>query len=253
MADKITLGSIASFQNDTTAVAQYNANNALITAAFDNTLSRDGTSPNQMNSALDLNGNTLLNGTTSGLIAANIPFTPIGGITSNNVQAMGAELDTKKAAISNLSSVAFSGASTDLIGNIITWTPTLTCVTPGDLNIVYSTRLGYYTILGNHSVHVHFEMTTSTFTYTTAAGNVQIQGFPFTVASGPVVLGPLNFGGINKAGGYTQLYFGTGLGGGVSNFNMKASGMNLANAPVVITDMPSAGTVLLQGDCVVFI
>lgn len=61
MTDKITLGSISSFQNDTTATAQYNANNALLTTAIDNTLSRDGTSPNQMNSTLDMNSNTLIN------------------------------------------------------------------------------------------------------------------------------------------------------------------------------------------------
>lgn len=66
MTDKITLGNIASFQNDATAIAQYNANNALITAAFDNTLSRDGTSPNQMGASLDMNGHTILNGNLSG-------------------------------------------------------------------------------------------------------------------------------------------------------------------------------------------
>lgn len=61
MADKITLGSIASFQNDTSAVTQYNANNALITTALNNTLSRDGTSPNQMSTSLDMNSNQILN------------------------------------------------------------------------------------------------------------------------------------------------------------------------------------------------
>lgn len=66
MTDKITLGSIASFQNDATAIAQYNANNALITTAINNTLSRDGTSPNQMGANLDMNSNQILNGNISG-------------------------------------------------------------------------------------------------------------------------------------------------------------------------------------------
>lgn len=61
MTDKITLGSIASFQNDSTAVAQYNSNNALITVALDNTLSRDGTSPNQMLNTLDMNSFNIVN------------------------------------------------------------------------------------------------------------------------------------------------------------------------------------------------
>lgn len=39
----------------------YNDNNALIEAAFDNTLSRDGTTPNQMESALDMNSNDIDN------------------------------------------------------------------------------------------------------------------------------------------------------------------------------------------------
>lgn len=61
MTDKIVLGSIATFQNDTSAVAQYNANNALLTLALDNTLSRDGTSPNQMSSSLDMSSNRIIN------------------------------------------------------------------------------------------------------------------------------------------------------------------------------------------------
>lgn len=61
MTDKITLGSIATFQNDTSAVAQYNANNATLTSALDNTLSRDGTQPNQMGAALDMNSNRVIN------------------------------------------------------------------------------------------------------------------------------------------------------------------------------------------------
>lgn len=39
----------------------HNANNDKIEAAFANTLSRDGSSPNQMNADIDLNGNDLLN------------------------------------------------------------------------------------------------------------------------------------------------------------------------------------------------
>lgn len=61
MTDKITLGSMVSFQNDNTATVQYNSNNALITTAFDNTLSRDGTSPNQMGSNLDMNSFPITN------------------------------------------------------------------------------------------------------------------------------------------------------------------------------------------------
>lgn len=58
---KITLTDIANLQNPTTAVNAINSNSAVIQTAFDNTLSRDGTSPNQMGSNLDMNGNTVIN------------------------------------------------------------------------------------------------------------------------------------------------------------------------------------------------
>jgi hypothetical protein len=44
-----------------TSVAALNANSALIEAAFENTLSRDGTIPNIMLADIDLNSNDLLN------------------------------------------------------------------------------------------------------------------------------------------------------------------------------------------------
>lgn len=61
MADKITLNTLASIQNDPTAVALINANSATIVSGIDNTLSRDGTSPNQMQAPIDMNGQPLIN------------------------------------------------------------------------------------------------------------------------------------------------------------------------------------------------
>lgn len=58
---KVTLANITSFQNDSSAVATSTANNAAITTAIDNTLSRDGSSPNQMSAALDMNSNRIVN------------------------------------------------------------------------------------------------------------------------------------------------------------------------------------------------
>lgn len=61
MVDKVTLGTITSFVNDTTAANVFNNNMALITTAMDNTLSRDGTVPNQMGATLDMNNNPIIN------------------------------------------------------------------------------------------------------------------------------------------------------------------------------------------------
>lgn len=58
---KITTTNLANLENQTTAVATVNANTNAIVAALDNTLSRDGTTPNQMLSSLDMNSNRILN------------------------------------------------------------------------------------------------------------------------------------------------------------------------------------------------
>jgi hypothetical protein len=61
MTDKITLTPLVNLQNQTTAVNAINTNNAVITTAFDNTLSRDGTSPNTMGSNLDMDNFQIIN------------------------------------------------------------------------------------------------------------------------------------------------------------------------------------------------
>ncbi|SRR6266404_1684510 len=58
---KITLNNVASLIDATTAANTINANSGIVQTAFDNTLSRDGTAPNQMSSDLDMNSNQILN------------------------------------------------------------------------------------------------------------------------------------------------------------------------------------------------
>ena len=58
---KITLNNVASLTAATTAQNTINANSAVIQAAFDNTLSRDGTIPNTMSKNIDMNRNQILN------------------------------------------------------------------------------------------------------------------------------------------------------------------------------------------------
>lgn len=61
MADKLSLSDLASLANETSAIAAINANNTLIEDAIDNTLSRDGSTPNAMEASLDMNENRILN------------------------------------------------------------------------------------------------------------------------------------------------------------------------------------------------
>ncbi len=58
---KLTLADLASLANQTTAITTINANSALIETALENTLSRDGTSPNTMGANLDMNSNRITN------------------------------------------------------------------------------------------------------------------------------------------------------------------------------------------------
>ena len=55
---KLTLADISAGVGTATI---YNANNALVEAALENTLSRDGTSPNAMGAQLDMNSNRIIN------------------------------------------------------------------------------------------------------------------------------------------------------------------------------------------------
>src|ERR1700734_1516651 len=61
MAENVSLNSIGNLQDTTTAQTTLNANNALIENAFEDVLSRSGTTPNQMLSNFDMNSNQILN------------------------------------------------------------------------------------------------------------------------------------------------------------------------------------------------
>lgn len=58
---KLTLTDLANLQNENTAVSAINANNAATETAMEKTLSRDGTSPNQMGATLDMNSHPIIN------------------------------------------------------------------------------------------------------------------------------------------------------------------------------------------------
>lgn len=58
---KLTLSDLANLSDEQSAIATINANSALIETAVENTLSRDGTSPNSMSNDLDMNSNQIMN------------------------------------------------------------------------------------------------------------------------------------------------------------------------------------------------
>ena len=58
---KLTLSDVTNPNNQTSIAATINANNAVVETALENTLSRDGTSPNEMEANLDMDSNRILN------------------------------------------------------------------------------------------------------------------------------------------------------------------------------------------------
>lgn len=64
---KLTLTDLTQLSsNETSAVAEINANSALIETAMENTVSLDGTTPNSMTADFDMNGNDILNASFAG-------------------------------------------------------------------------------------------------------------------------------------------------------------------------------------------
>lgn len=58
---KVTLNGVGNLQDTTTAQTTINTNSQTIESAFDNTLSLDGTAPNEMQSVLDMNSYNIVN------------------------------------------------------------------------------------------------------------------------------------------------------------------------------------------------
>jgi len=122
-----------------------------------------------------------------------------------------------------------------------TWTPAITFATPGDLSVAYSTQNGGYTKIGN-TVMLDFNIQTSSFTHTTASGDVRVSGLPFT--AGGAYPGSVIFSGVTKAT-YTD------LAPIATNQNtyliVQAGGSGVATSTVKAADMPTAGTIIFQG------
>lgn len=124
-----------------------------------------------------------------------------------------------------------------------TWTPVLTCGTPGNLAITYATQSGRY-VRDGRKVTVAFDITTSAFTHTTASDDVSITGLPFTANGSMTYEGNLFFSGVTKAN-YTQFTLTTAT--GTTTLVIYASGSGVGFDGLAIGDLPTGGTVKLVG------
>src|SRR5262245_37039996 len=123
------------------------------------------------------------------------------------------------------------------------WTPVLTFATPGNVSVTYSVQAGRYTKIGN-VVTLWFSITTSSFTHTTASGNAQITGLPFTASGAISARVAISWAGITKTN-YTSVA--ASVGAASATITLIASGSGQAQSNVTATDMPTAGTVFLSG------
>ena len=133
---------------------------------------------------------------------------------------------------------------TKVVGLPVAFSPTITFAVPGDLAVTYSTRIGRSMQKGNLCTAT-FNLVTSSFTFTTASGNLLITGFPVTssTAVSPAI-GAVVFSGITKAT-YTSVVCRKETAN--TQLNFQASGSGVAVSNVVAADTPSAGSVILIG------
>ena len=130
-------------------------------------------------------------------------------------------------------------------------TLTLTAATEGNLSAVLSTARIDYIKRGNR-VDYSIEIVTSTWTYSSATGQLTINGLPFAVNSllGSISVGALAVNGLTKAG-YTNFVLAPIV--GTTTLVMYASGSGEPNAVVAVTDFPSGGTVEMWGSGFYFV
>jgi hypothetical protein len=129
----------------------------------------------------------------------------------------------------------------DTLASKGTFTPVLTCATPGDLSVAYATQIGYYAKHGD-LVTVTVAITTSTWTHSTASGGLKITGLTGLTGLANQFGALATYSGFTSAGfeslsvqmaASEELYF-------------NKSGSAVANTSALVTDFPTSGTVVLN-------
>lgn len=92
---KVQLNDLSSLANETSVIATINANNAAIEEGFNNTVSRDGTSPNTLEDDINMNSNRIYN-------VPLVPLTNADVATKYYVDSLAGILDPDNNAFENL-------------------------------------------------------------------------------------------------------------------------------------------------------
>jgi len=144
----------------------------------------------------------------------------------------------------NTVNVTDSATWTRVIGLPVAFSPTITFAVPGDLAVTYATRVGRSMQKGNLCT-VTFALTTSSYTFTTASGNLLVTGLPVAATSAVMIsTGALIFGGITKA---TYTNFVCRKDSSSTSLSFQASGSAVGASFVSAADTTSATTLNLNG------
>jgi len=129
-----------------------------------------------------------------------------------------------------------------------TWTPAFTCATPGDLSVVYTSRSGRYTRIGN-TVFVRHQLTCVP-TYTTASGQLRFSSLPFAsgVAGGDVCGFAIQLAAGFTWGGIPGTQLLAGVGGTSTNATLTAIFSGGGSEMIDIADITggSGSTIILN-------
>ena len=128
------------------------------------------------------------------------------------------------------------------------WTPTLSFETNGDLAVTYAENKGHSFLIGDIAI-CWFRIATLTFTHSTAANGIKINGFPYVFQQSALqnigfTAGSMVWRGITKAG-FTEMI--------PTNQHLDTwafiYGCGSGQNPTVIAagDMPSGGNVEFKG------
>ena len=114
------------------------------------------------------------------------------------------------------------------------FTPLLTCDTPGDLAVTYTTQSGFYTLIGD-MVFYNIAITIATISHTTAAGNWIVSGLPYTSVNqtNRIWIGKTYLNQVDLPG---ALDFGAVIVPNTSQMNFTASSDNAAREILDIAD-----------------
>src|SRR5258708_10901967 len=156
MANKITLNSLADLNNSNTAINTINTNFTIIPTAMNNTLSLDGTDPNQMASNLDMNSNRILNLPSAVGLTEPVRLNEF----NNTVSALGslpaATIACTNAATAAAASATASAASATAAAASATNASQTACGTQSQLtanHTVLNSEKGFIFLMGGNSLY----------------------------------------------------------------------------------------------------